>query len=630
MVKNRQTVRLPPTHRKPDAASANTSSKSPTENEAVPVNLLSPQTLRKTLGTALPLLTLAALTSPVSQASLAPVYGSIPSSVNHVEAITATMLLGYLWRVFLHDTHSWPIHPYLALWAFWMPLAQSYLNQYSSALGPVAGPIVAGFLSCHSLLMPSAYAAAQALEPFALQDRLGNIAGAALPAILLDLCFFRPTEYLLSHYALPWATVALPAVFTPVKAQLLIGVAYTLLSDTKPYWLFSLAFPPVLLAFLANPHFDSAHSVDRLNLNLAPLNWTLLDRAWSTTGYLSVLESQDQHYRVLRSDHSLLGGEWQLTDARRRDEGWLVNEPIYAVFEMLEAVRLVEVTPPVPDNAAQALVIGLGIGTAPKALMAHGINTTIVELDPVVHRYAQRYFGLPPTTTHLEDAVTWVDARATLLNSTSTSASGQRYDYILHDVFTSGIEPLSLFTLTFLTQLRSLLTPNGVIALNYAGDLRSDLTTTALNTISQAFAGQCKIYRDAPAPAESSTTTTTTTTTTDEDTTTSTNSHPDAPSDFLNLLLFCRNTPGPITFRAPTSRDFLGSKSRRHYLLPREDYAVEFPPHPAAGNQSRLSSDVTVLRKGEESAWRKLVEEGAIRHWYIMRSVLPSGVWEMW
>ena len=462
--------------------------------------------------------------------------------------------------------------------------------------------------------MPSEYAAAQALEVFDLQDRLGNIAGAVLPAIVLDLGFFRPVEYLFAHYALPWATFTLPEVFTPVKLQLLVGVAYTLLSDSKPYWLFSLAFPPVLLTFLANPHFDSTYSAERINNNLAPLNWTLLDRAWSTTGYVSVLESTDQHYRVLRCDHSLLGGEWLITEARRRDEGWMVNEPIYAVFEMLEAVRLVEVKPSMPDSAAQALVIGLGIGTAPKALMAHGINTTIVELDPVVHRYAQRYFGLPSTTTYLEDAVAWVDRAAQALNATATTThtkvsdvSEGKYNYILHDVFTSGSEPLSLFTLPFLTQLRSLLTPTGVVALNYAGDLHSELTTTALRTISTAFDGQCRGFRD-------------TTPTTGSSSTSS-----EQPADFVNLVVFCLNTATgtPITFRTPTNKDFLGSKSRKHYLLPREEFEVELPAPDSA-------SASTLLQKGEEGKWRQLQEESAIRHWHIMRSVLPDKVWEMW
>ena len=100
---------------------------------------------------------------------------------------------------------------------------------------------------------------------------------------------------------------------------------------------------------------------------------------------------------------------------------------------------------------------GLGIGTTPAALIAHGINTTIVEIDPVVHAFATKYFALP--TNHnavIEDAVSYASAQA---------QTGAQYDYIVHDVFTGGAEPVDLFTLEFLTDLHSLLKPGGVIAI---------------------------------------------------------------------------------------------------------------------------------------------------------------------
>jgi spermidine synthase len=100
---------------------------------------------------------------------------------------------------------------------------------------------------------------------------------------------------------------------------------------------------------------------------------------------------------------------------------------------------------------------GLGLGTTPTALMAHGITTTIVEIDPVVHDFATRYFALPTDhTAIIEDAVT-VACRL--------AESEQRFDYIVHDVFTGGAEPVDLFTLEFLQKLHTILKPNGVIAL---------------------------------------------------------------------------------------------------------------------------------------------------------------------
>lgn len=89
--------------------------------------------------------------------------------------------------------------------------------------------------------------------------------------------------------------------------------------------------------------------------------------------------------------------------------------------------------------------------------MAHGINTTIVEIDPVVHDFATKYFALPSGhTAVIEDAVTY---------ASKVVQTPQKFDYIVHDVFTGGAEPVDLFTLEFLQDLHSLLKPGGVIAL---------------------------------------------------------------------------------------------------------------------------------------------------------------------
>jgi Spermine/spermidine synthase domain len=89
--------------------------------------------------------------------------------------------------------------------------------------------------------------------------------------------------------------------------------------------------------------------------------------------------------------------------------------------------------------------------------MSHGIETTIVEIDPLVHEYATKYFGLP--TNHkavIEDAVSY---------AASIAQTEEKYDYIVNDVFTGGAEPVDLFTFEFLSDLRTILKPGGVIAI---------------------------------------------------------------------------------------------------------------------------------------------------------------------
>ena len=90
-------------------------------------------------------------------------------------------------------------------------------------------------------------------------------------------------------------------------------------------------------------------------------------------------------------------------------------------------------------------------------MVAHGVNTTTVEIDPVVYEYAARFFDLAPNPNAVTaDAVSFVaDARHT----------GLGYDYIIHDVFTGGAEPVDLFTCEFLAGLRDLLTTDGSVAI---------------------------------------------------------------------------------------------------------------------------------------------------------------------
>lgn len=102
---------------------------------------------------------------------------------------------------------------------------------------------------------------------------------------------------------------------------------------------------------------------------------------------------------------------------------------------------------------------GLGIGTTPAALMKHGIETTIVELDPVVHKFATEYFNLPSNhVAAIEDATKFV-------KRAHESTPTPQYDYIIHDVFTGGAEPAELFTIEFLKDLAALLKHDGAIAI---------------------------------------------------------------------------------------------------------------------------------------------------------------------
>jgi spermidine synthase len=274
--------------------------------------------------------------------------------------------------------------------------------------------------------------------------------------------------------------------------------------------------------------------------------------------------------------------------AQPKNGGRRVAEPIYAIFTMLEAVRLVEPGP--ASTAPTALNIGLGVGTAPSAMIAHGINTTIVELDPVVHEFAVKYFSLPHNHSFVIG-----DAVSLVANSQKQTSEAESYDYIIHDVFTGGAEPVELFTTEFLSGLYYLLKQDGVIALNYAGDVAMPAASVIYRTISSVFPA-CKVFREDEPPAPGT-----------------------KKDDFTNMVFFCRKTNSPISFRKPQEADFLGSGARKAYMVPKHEIPLAAFDH-----------TVHVLQKGKTKQLEQWQTKSALGHWRLMRTVLPDAVWENW
>lgn len=231
----------------------------------------------------------------------------------------------------------------------------------------------------------------------------------------------------------------------------------------------------------------------------------VLARRTSVTGRISVLEHQitpEHMIRVLRADHSLLGGIW-LSAAREQTRALLSDEErqrlgdeeierrsivsadsIYSAFLLQGAMTLVERSvPPVSD----VLIIGLGIGEVAKGLPADRFRLTVVEIDPAVYDYAREYFGFvePAGGAYLEDA------RAYLRRETN------RFDLIVHDVFTGGSVPPALFTRECWLDVRRHLVADGVLAVNFAGTLDSDAARTILATLLGVFPN-CRAFEDQP------------------------------------------------------------------------------------------------------------------------------------
>jgi spermidine synthase len=108
------------------------------------------------------------------------------------------------------------------------------------------------------------------------------------------------------------------------------------------------------------------------------------------------------------------------------------------------------------------LVIGLGGGTIPTALREVLPEATIdsVEIDPAVTKVARRYFGFKDDSklkVHEMDGRRYVK---------SALREGRKYDAILLDAFDHEYIPEHLLTREFLEEVKSLLSPGGVLVGN--------------------------------------------------------------------------------------------------------------------------------------------------------------------
>lgn len=110
----------------------------------------------------------------------------------------------------------------------------------------------------------------------------------------------------------------------------------------------------------------------------------------------------------------------------------------------------------------RVLIIGLGGGSIPTALreVLPEAQIDVVEIDPAVTRVARRFFGFAdgPKMKVFE-----VDGRVYVKRALR---EGTKYDAILLDAFDHEYIPEHLLTREFLAEVKSLLTPQGVLVGN--------------------------------------------------------------------------------------------------------------------------------------------------------------------
>jgi hypothetical protein len=208
-----------------------------------------------------------------------------------------------------------------------------------------------------------------------------------------------------------------------------------------------------------------------IDMDHAPGPWKILARRASLYGELSVVEdtSHEVPLRLLRADHSLIGAQW---------EGGV---PAFEFVHVLESAVLAQ------PSAKNALLIGLGIGSAAPYLIEQGIEVDVVELDPGVVDLAREHFGFQT------NGQMFVQDARTLLRTLDT-----RYDIIVHDTFTGGATPEHLLSLEVMQLLQLRLRPRGLLVLNLVGATQGEVSaaTRAVDrTIREAFP-HVRLFRD--------------------------------------------------------------------------------------------------------------------------------------
>jgi spermidine synthase len=114
------------------------------------------------------------------------------------------------------------------------------------------------------------------------------------------------------------------------------------------------------------------------------------------------------------------------------------------------------------DVPKRILIIGLGGGSIPTALRELLPNAQIdtVEINPAVTRVARQYFGFkddPKMKVFEQDGRSYVKRAL---------RDGTKYDLVMLDAFDHEYIPEHLLTREFLTEVKSLLTPTGVLVGN--------------------------------------------------------------------------------------------------------------------------------------------------------------------
>ncbi len=172
--------------------------------------------------------------------------------------------------------------------------------------------------------------------------------------------------------------------------------------------------------------------------------------------YRTILVTEDGRERCLKFARRLVSMRETCVDRR---------DPDRHIFNYTRSMLGALYLAPEPRKA---LIIGLGGGVLPTTLrkLRPDIDIDVVEIDPAVVRVAAQYFDFHPDARL---RVTEEDGRVFVKRA---GKAGAQYDLIMLDAFDHQYIPEHMLTREFLTEVKAILAPGGVLAANTFSNAR--------------------------------------------------------------------------------------------------------------------------------------------------------------
>jgi spermidine synthase len=266
---------------------------------------------------------------------------------------------------------------------------------------------------------------------------------------------------LLGFFLFPW--VGSRQILVSLGLVLLILAIAVAIYEQKVFARTIAVLPCMLLAIVGLCLLPKIVGAGHVNPNS---RFNVLSERESLYGYVRVIDDSQRNLRILSADASMIG-------AANIPDG--INRLMYQ--------DIVALIPAIKPSIKKALLIGQGAGHMAMTLRDRfGIVTDTLEIDPAVAEAASKHFDFKPNGLAIVG-----DARYEIRHLKGP------YDLVIHDCFTGGSEPSHLLTVETLQQIKNLLAPDGIMALNFVafgkGQGQQALASVS-KTVAQVFSDQ--------------------------------------------------------------------------------------------------------------------------------------------